>query len=237
MKDSEAAVAPMADETLHATDDGMKIYVDCEFIEDGRTIDLISIGMVTEEGCCEYYAVSSEFSMVALAASPWLMENVWPSLPKIYGDARMYVMARAGWCPKWLRRRLPSLDLAIRARGLSDIVDWGHADVKSRTRIAREVQGFILKHASPQLWAWYGAYDHVAYAQLFGRMIDLPDGLPMFTNDLKQECVRLGDPRVPEQESGQHNALGDARHNRVIARFLAELAAPSGAPGRGGDTP
>ena len=52
-------------------------------------------------------------------------------------------------------------------------------------------------------------------------MIDLPEGVPMWTNDLKQECARLGDPRVPEQGPGEHNALADARHNRDIAEFLA----------------
>ncbi len=84
------------------------------------------------------------------------------------------------------------------------------------------MRDFILATPDPQLWAWYGAYDHVVYAQLFGRMIDLPDGLPRFTCDLKQEAERLGNPRVPEQETGQHDALEDARHNRVIAQFLAD---------------
>lgn len=56
-------------------------------------------------------------------------------------------------------------------------------------------------------------------------MVSLPRGIPMFTNDLKQEAMRLGDPRVPEQQAGQHNALHDARHNRVIAHYLDDIAA------------
>lgn len=56
--------------------------------------------------------------------------------------------------------------------------------------------------------------------QLFGPMIDLPDGIPMWTNDLRQEVARLGDPRMPEQEHGAHNALADARHNRDMAHHL-----------------
>jgi len=174
----------------------MRVFYDTEFIEDGRTIDLISIGMVREDGA-EYYAVSSEFDLEALGRSKWLMTHVFPSLPKPFGEARMH--------GKWPR------------------IDTGHPDVKPRAQIAREVAAFIRGVLDPQLWAWYGAYDHVALAQLFGRMIDLPDGVPMFTCDLKQECARLGDPRVPEQEAGQHNALADARHNLVIARFLDGL--------------
>jgi hypothetical protein len=107
--------------------------------------------------------------------------------------------------------------------------------------IANEVRDFIRQSALwdlqephpkpevPQLWAWYGAYDHVALCQLWGRMIDLPKGVPMWTNDLKQECERLGNPQVPQQASGEHNALADARHNRVIDEFLAGLRAKAGA--------
>ena len=45
----------------------------------------------------------------------------------------------------------------------------------------------------------------------------------MWTNDLKQEAERLGNPQVPEQATGEHNALADARHNREIARFLGTI--------------
>ena len=55
-------------------------------------------------------------------------------------------------------------------------------------------------------------------------MVSLPNGVPMWTNDLKQEAQRLGNPQVPQQDHGQHNALADARHNKVIAEFL-DLAA------------
>jgi hypothetical protein len=47
----------------------------------------------------------------------------------------------------------------------------------------------------------------------------------MWTNDLKQEAERLGNPQVPQQAVGEHNALADARHNCVIAEFLAGLDA------------
>lgn len=176
----------------------MRIFYDTEFIDDGRTIDLISIGMVTDDSR-EYYAVSNEFDLRALGQSEWLMANVFPSLPKPFGEARTH-------------GRWPRLDKTDR-------------DVKPRDQIAREVRDFITAEDDPQLWAWYGAYDHVALAQLFGPMAKLPRRIPMWTNDLRQECVRLGNPRVPKQEGGQHNALHDARHNRAIARFLDEFAA------------
>lgn len=171
-----------------------EIHYDCEFLENGSTIDLISIGMVREDGA-EYYAVSEDMPFGPISRHPWLMQHVMPSLP-----------VRVGHADPW---------------------DRGHKDfrhVKPRGQIANEVRRFILGVPNPQLWAWYGAYDHVALCQLWGRMIDLPTGVPMWTNDLKQEAERLGNPRLPEQPAGEHNALADARHNLVRARALAEYA-------------
>lgn len=51
----------------------MKIWFDTEFIEDGRTIDLISIGAVREDGAQLYF----ENSQCDLnRASSWVQENV-----------------------------------------------------------------------------------------------------------------------------------------------------------------
>lgn len=57
----------------------MKVFFDTEFIEDGRTIDLISIGLVREDGD-ELYLISNEFD--ESRACPWVRENVLSHLPK-----------------------------------------------------------------------------------------------------------------------------------------------------------
>lgn len=56
----------------------MRYFYDTEFIEDGTTIDLVSIGIVAEDGR-EYYAVSTEFD--AEKASSWVRDYVLPKLP------------------------------------------------------------------------------------------------------------------------------------------------------------
>ncbi len=53
-------------------------FYDTEFHEDGKTIDLISIALVSDDGR-EYYAVSSEFDQDR--CSEWVKENVLPHLP------------------------------------------------------------------------------------------------------------------------------------------------------------
>jgi 3'-5' exoribonuclease Rv2179c-like domain len=55
-----------------------RYFYDCEFIEDGRIIDLVSIGVVDEHGR-EFYAISSEFD--DRPAVPWVRRNVLDQLP------------------------------------------------------------------------------------------------------------------------------------------------------------
>ncbi|HTJ39959.1 MAG TPA: polyadenylate-specific 3'-exoribonuclease AS [Dactylosporangium sp.] len=55
-----------------------RYFYDCEFIEDGRLIDLVSIGVVDEHGR-EYYAVSTEFD--DSRAVSWVRRNVLDKLP------------------------------------------------------------------------------------------------------------------------------------------------------------
>jgi hypothetical protein len=55
-----------------------RYFYDCEFIEDGRLVDLVSIGVVDEHGR-EFYAVSTEFDDTR--AVPWVRRNVLDKLP------------------------------------------------------------------------------------------------------------------------------------------------------------
>lgn len=184
----------------------MRVYFDTEFLEDGKTIDLISIGMVAEDGR-ELYAVSEEITSDPLheriCRHPWLMENVVPHLPLGKGSSgteKGHGRLAAG-------RGFFNLDLSSNV-------------VMPRRMIRNSVRDFILATPDVELWAWYGAYDLVALAQLFGRLIDLPDGIPMWVNDLRQEVHRLGNPDMPEQSDARHDALADARHVRVMHEHL-----------------
>ena len=183
----------------------MRVTYDTEFIEDGRTIDLISIALVREDGK-EYYGIVDSNTTRGSALGPCLMDRVVDHY--------------------WLRRNVvPSLPISFDEKG-----DWWweltHPDankVKPRDEIRRDVLRFLMDVPNPSLWAWYAAYDHVALAQLFGRMIDMPVGIPQRTNDIAQEWERLGYPLLPEQPSGNHNALEDARFNLVRMLWLDKI--------------
>ncbi len=156
----------------------MRFWYDTEFVEDGRTVDLVSIGVVAEDGR-EYYAVSTEFDPAP--AIPWVRDNVLAQLPPPAD-------------PVWRTRR----------------------------QIRDELLEFL--GAEPVLWAWIGAYDHVAFCQLWGAMPALPRHLPRCTLDVRQLWQQLGRPPLASQRGGEHHALDDARHVRVRWEALAEKA-------------
>jgi hypothetical protein len=152
----------------------LRFWFDTEFMDDGRTIDLISIGIVADDGR-EYYAESNECDLSR--ANDWLRANVLPRL--VLGSAR------------------------------------------SRKLMAKEIRAFV--GYKPELWAYYADYDWVALCQLYGSMIDLPQGWPNWCRDVKQLCVDKGDPRLPKSPTREHNALADARWNREAWQYLMEL--------------
>lgn len=62
-----------------------RYFFDTEFIEDGKTIDLISIGMVCEQDGRELYLCNRDAKLHL--ANDWVRANVLPHLPN-YGDPR-----------------------------------------------------------------------------------------------------------------------------------------------------
>jgi hypothetical protein len=175
------------------------IDYDTEFLESGGSSPIlpISIGMIRDDGAT-YYAVVEDRDTITLALmNPWLAENVIPALPiQFFVDGQQWTWA------------------------------YGHRDfsaIKPRRQIAAEVAEFITSTPDVELWADYCAYDHVVLAQLFGRMIDLPAGVPMWTNDLRTEWRRLGRPALPSLSGiTEHNSLDDARECQYRRRWLAK---------------
>lgn len=176
-----------------------RIWYDTEFIEDGRTIDLLSIGMVREDGH-RLYRINGDPATITRAVNhPWLRENVVPHLPVTVFPAGVG-STEYDW--KWSDH--PDIEF-----------------VEPKWLIATAVEKFITSVSDPQLRAWYAAYDHVALMQLWGPMISKPEGVPMWTFDLKQESVMLGDVPLPAQDpAGEHHALHDAEYDQWIDGIL-----------------
>lgn len=174
-----------------------KFFYDCEFLEDGSTIAPLSIGIVSEHGD-EYYAVFADAPWKRVKDHDWLMKNVVPHLPKVYGDAR-------------------------NAQPRSWLFNMADPCVKPRTLIAEEVRHFLVGRNEPvQLWGYYSDYDHVLLAQLYGPMAAMPKGLPWRTNDIAM-LHDLAGPGVmlPAQDAAlAHSAIHDARWIKEAYGYL-----------------
>ena len=196
----------------------MKYFIDTEFKEKPTTIELISIGIVCEDGR-EYYALSKDFDLRTVWKDEWLRENVLSPIyiEHIHGDMRNHFsFSRSS------------------VRGILD--SFG----KTNKQIAREIRYFIanipleqseetpevaIEFNRPEFYGYYADYDWVVFCWLFGRMIDLPKYFPMYCKDLKQmmddkgldnEWKRINCPDLV----GEHNALVDAKWNFKLYKKL-----------------
>jgi hypothetical protein len=190
-----------------------RIYYETKYhrntdIWNGDTMpNLISIALVAEDGR-EYYAVSQEIDEREdgerqrqlnddITSNELLMTTVIPQLPLAAPPELK------GYRWRWS-------------------LDWSSALVKPLRLIGNEVRDFIVAQPDPELWGWYATYKHVALLRLWQ---ELPEGVPSWTNDLKQECVRLGNPRLPSMPGV--TALGDAREVRTRHEWLIAQAGDS----------
>jgi hypothetical protein len=169
----------------------MKYFLDTEFIEKPNTIQLISIGIVSEDGR-EFYAESSDFD--ENIANNWVKENVISNLWSRQSNKKEFY--------QWF-------------------LDGGIGGLISTKYIGSEIKRWI-GNDTPEFWGYYADYDWVVTCWLFGSMIDLPKGWPMYCRDIKQLCDMLGNPKLPKQDSLEHNALYDARWNKLAYKFLQE---------------
>jgi len=215
------------------------------------TIDLISIGIIAEDER-EYYAISKDFNLEEAwnrhqynldyfdAKEYWLRENVlkpiWIDLFLNY-EAEFTFLKGKSYDAFEKELKNGEHDKLFTFKSFKTLVNrYG----KTNKQIAEEVNSFTKQYSNkdtevwdiPKFYAYYADYDWVAFCWLFGKMMDLPDGFPMYCNDLKQ-CFDELDIKsqmnglknlhnYPKQEN-EHNALEDACWNKKLHEFLNNL--------------
>jgi hypothetical protein len=156
-----------------------RIVYDTEFVDDGLSIAPISIAMRRARDSEACYAIVDSLETIARAAeNPWMVEHVlkWLPVDVAWSDLGGALGAKVAWN--------------------EDHPDYRY--VMPLNDVAEMVEDFVLRYPDPQLWGYYADYDHVLYAQLFGPMAELPDGMPMYTLDVQQEAVMRGlDAKLP----------------------------------------
>lgn len=173
----------------------MKYFVDTEFIEAPNTIDLISLGIKCEDGRT-LYAESTCFD--ERKAHKWVLDNVIANL-------RWYGNDSKGFCNCFVQNAgTPQEKVEV----FGTIIF-----------ISSAVLDFIGTD-KPEFWGYYADYDWVVFCWLFGKLIDLPKGWPMYCRDLKQLADEVGKPKFKKPVIGLRNALEDAKWNERFYNYL-----------------
>lgn len=232
----------------------MKYFYDLEFIE-GKptiksypTIQLISIGIVREDKE-KYTALCSDFDLElafyrndGTETNPnyWLRENVLFKLFPFDDTLQKLILNYQIFSTK---SEIDNLTNDIYQRLYKLLKEFG----KSEQIIKQEIIEFFRNDSDIKLYGYYSAYDHVRFCWIFGKMIDLPHGFPMYTIDLKQEldsliCKRLEHndlyskynfEKVLElvkkfsdypKQYNEHSALSDAKWNYELYKFIEKLS-------------
>lgn len=245
----------------------MNYYYDTEFLEGTQktwfgktkpTIDLISIGIVAEDGR-EYYAISKNFNL----KEAWnRYDLVWEQTS---GDMRNHFPDGITKKVYWIRENVlrpiyyEMIGKDIHFHNYDQMFTYNNfkrlikSKGKSNKQISEEVHDFCITYDvkkaveenNPKLYGYYSDYDHVALCWIFGKMIYLPKGFPMYTIDLKQ----IMDEKVEDysdhfsngnesfetklswiknkdnypKQTSEHNALADARWNKKLHEFLKNI--------------
>ena len=216
----------------------MKYFIDTEFKEYFKqhkilnvpvgyptpTIDLISIGIVCEDGR-HFYALNKECDLKEIWKDEWLQENVLLPFYKdyVHGD---------------MRNHFPFSYSVI--KGI--FKRFGKTKIELTNEISQFVNNYNCSTKNIEFYGYYSDYDWVVFCQLFGRMLDLPKGFPMYCKDLKQTYDEINDKMFPigklefsegkmsikqlsnyPKQDNEHNALDDAKWNYELYKFLKSL--------------
>jgi 3'-5' exoribonuclease-like protein len=172
----------------------MKYFIDAEFLEDGAVIVPISFGAVAEDGR-ELYLINRGY-----------VEEICEEHPE---DNFVYWAGNLVTRNDFVRNHVDPFVI-------NDIDNqyyyhqWPELllDFFSNS-------GEITHRSNNELWGYYGAYDHVLLAQVFGPMINLPHPIPMFTKEIMQ-LPGAKSIQLPPREGMEHHALADARYQKKI---------------------
>ena len=232
-------------------------------IKPNNTIQPISIGLVCSDGR-EYYAISKDFNLkeawnrfqikdydLSVKKEYWIRENVLKPIWKDYLENRQSMYEKTyHWeltsefsyktmktIIRWIGK--PNKQIAEEIISFTTQAKWqdnpnGKFNVGSD--LSNEVTKKDLVWDKPTFYAYYADYDWVAFCWLFGKMMDLPNGFPMYCIDLKQifdeEELKLKGQsdfinlkqhsHYPKQEN-EHNALADAKFSKDLHYFLNNI--------------
>ena len=232
----------------------MNYYLDTEFIEGTQktlfgntkpTIDLISIGIVAEDGR-EYYAISKDFNLKEAwnrydlkinklyPIGPeynkvyWIRENVlkpiWREL-MIKDGAEMGELENVSMSYKWFKKLINKYGKTNKQIA-EEVYNFCTNDYHKGNNLSFEQRKTydLYDNFKPEFYGYYSDYDWVVFCWLFGKMIDLPKGFPMFAFDIQQQIeeYKINKEQLLKEvpQINCHNSLHDAIWNKDAYNWI-----------------
>lgn len=288
----------------------MKYFIDTEFVEGKATqstswlmlkrrggglmfglpkptIDLISIGIVCEDGR-EYYAISKDFDLkeawnrwqpkehnlpMGITKDYWIRDNVLKHIFVELSAKRLTDLGYGAPNPTSAENHYRFNEIFAQEITKTNLFSYKRFKYligkygKSNKQIAEDVYNFcsnnyhkgnnltfkqrieypLYDKFKPEFYGYYSDYDWVAFCWLFGSMMNLPKGFPMYCIDLRQEFNKFikepinifdesgnkpslyelteqlkNHPNYPKQ-TNEHHALSDAKWNYKLYKFLNSI--------------
>ena len=177
----------------------------------------------------EYYAISKDFNLKAAWKNEWVRENVLKPIYKELHDeenayarqalyrANVYIREMEfNFCYKAFKRLLKKYgktnkQIAHEIRLFVGCYTETTKKLDDNNNWFEEINTVIADNV--QFYAHYADYDWVVFCQLFGTMMDLPKGFPMFAFDLKQELdEKLSGKMIRDNQSLDARELVELRN-------------------------
>ena len=176
---------------------------------------MISIGIVCEDGR-EFYAINRNLNVRKAWKDPWIREHVLLQIWNEFASGFLknvfhFTLSTMKWIFKTHGESIKNLNVYIR-----EFIYHPALEYEGMDGLDKAVEYYIAAGNTIDFYSYYADYDFVVFCWIFGRMIDLPEGFPMYCIDLKQildekELDSAWTQKCCPKPEGEHSAIVDAK--------------------------
>lgn len=219
-------------------------------IKPNNTIQAISVGICSSDDR-EYYAISKDFNLKEAwnrydeIKDGFRDFGLTPNYKKIYWIRDnvlkpIFIELRAKEVEEYniAQRRNVVLDFPEYSFCFREFKRLINKYGKTNKQIAEEVKEFVtgdslsiektkyynVQYDNIKFYGYYCDYDWVVFCWLFGKMIDLPKGFPMFAFDIQQQIeeYKIDKEQLLKEihQTNCHNSLSDALWNKNAYNWI-----------------
>ncbi len=179
----------------------MRYFFDFEFNENVKPIEIISLGIVADDGR-EFYAVHRNYASFEEYKNSPAPGDQFPIINS---------------CNDWVKANV--LPLLFRPDGPDDFT----AFIGDDNQIRNEMVSFVGLDPVPEFWGYYVTYDWFLLTRMFRSFDNMPSKWPQIAYDLQQYARHMGMHRLlPPKLQPAHNALVDARWTKLAFERVKE---------------